>query len=408
MKPTPPLTRREFLRRAGGLGFLAFSSVSPAFLVRSALTDTPAPERDRTILVIIQLAGGNDGLNTVVPFTDDNYHRLRPGLALNRGLHQINGDLALHPACSGLHRLLGEGKLGIIQNVGYPNPNRSHFRSTEIWETAGDGDRTRRTGWLGRYFDNACSGAPGNADPGGIHIGNQLPNSFLSEDPQSIFGVPARSGFTSGNDAVNHAYKRFLETDHAGENAEYLRHTMLNTMVTEERVAKHIGDYRTSAGYPRSRLGQSMRRIAALIHAEMETRVYFVSQSGYDTHANQLNNHERLLSDLSNSMSAFQKDLEGHGKDNQVLTMTFSEFGRRPAENASSGTDHGTAAPLFMMGPRVRAPLLGDSPGLGIGPGQDLSHTIDFRQVYATVLQNWLDCPAEPILGGGFDPLAFI
>jgi uncharacterized protein (DUF1501 family) len=153
-----PLTRREFVRGAGGLGFLAFSGVAPAFLARSAMAQTPAPERDRSILVIVQLAGGNDGLNTVIPFTDDRYYNLRPTLGLKNNLLELNDDLALHPACQPLHELYGEGKLSIVQNVGYPNPNRSHFRSTEIWETGSDSDTFQREGWLGRYFDNDCAG----------------------------------------------------------------------------------------------------------------------------------------------------------------------------------------------------------------------------------------------------------
>ena len=187
-----PLTRREFIRRSagGGLGFLAFTSAAPSFLAQSALAQTPAPERDRSILVVIQLAGGNDGLNTVVPYSDDNYYRLRPTLGLKEDLLPINYDLALHPSCGPLHKLYDEGQLSIVQNVGYPNPNRSHFRSTEIWETASSSDEVQREGWLGRFFDNTCSGTPEKeADPSAVHIGDIIPQSFLAERSHSIFGM---------------------------------------------------------------------------------------------------------------------------------------------------------------------------------------------------------------------------
>ena len=407
-----PLTRREFVRGAGGLGFLAFSGVAPAFLARSAMAQTPAPERDRSILVIIQLAGGNDGLNTVIPFTDDRYYNLRPTLGLKNNLLELNDDLALHPACQPLHELYGEGKLSIVQNVGYPNPNRSHFRSTEIWETASDSDTFQREGWLGRYFDNDCSGSPEaesvDADPAAIHVGDMIPQTYLSLESHSLFGMKPYGKFDRGQDPADLAYEKLLQADHIEGNASYLQHTMMNTLVTERRVEKIIGKYKPQASYPRTKLAQSLKRVAALIHADMETRVYFVSQGGYDTHANQLNNHQRLLTELSTSMSAFQKDLTAHSKDDQVMTMTFSEFGRRPAENGSGGTDHGTAAPLFVMGSKVKGGLLGQTPELVTDATKDLTYSTDFRGVYSSVLDKWLEADSSKILGGKYEHVPFV
>ncbi|MDQ8193143.1 DUF1501 domain-containing protein [Coraliomargarita sp. SDUM461004] len=407
-----PLTRREFIRGAGGLGFLAFSGVAPAFLARSAMAQTPAPERDRSILVIIQLAGGNDGLNTVIPFTDDRYYNLRPTLGLKNGLLHLNDDLALHPSCKDLHKLYNDGKISIVQNVGYPNPNRSHFRSTEIWETASDADTFQREGWLGRYFDNDCAGNPEadniNADPTAIHVGDMIPQSYLSEKSHSLFGMKHRGRFDRGNDPADLAYEKLLQADHIEGNASYLQHTMMNTLVTERRVEKIIANYKALSSYPGTKLAQSLKRVAALIHADMETRVYFVSQSGYDTHANQLRNQARLLSELSTAMSAFQKDLNAHKKDDQVLTMTFSEFGRRPAENGSGGTDHGTAAPLFVMGSKVNGGLLGKSPELVSDVKKDLEYSTDFRGVYSSVLDKWLEADSSNILGKQFEPVPFV
>src|SRR5688572_6990975 len=190
-----PTTRREFLRYSGrGIGLLAFSQFAPSFLVESTLAAAPAPEKDRTILVLVQLAGGNDGLNTVVPFEDADYYRLRPTLGLaKQDVLPINDTLGLHPACEKLHALFREGKLGLVQNVGYPNPNRSHFRSTEIWETASDSGEFLASGWLGRFMDNACAGTPASADPAGVHVTADQPQSFLSEHEPSTFGFTPNS-----------------------------------------------------------------------------------------------------------------------------------------------------------------------------------------------------------------------
>jgi uncharacterized protein (DUF1501 family) len=409
-----PLTRREFLRRSAGqgLGFLAFSSFAPSFLTQGALAQTPAPERDRSILVVIQLAGGNDGLNTVVPHTDDRYYNLRPTLSLREGLHPLNDDLALHPACRELHQLFAEGQLSILQNVGYPNPNRSHFRSTEIWETGSDSEHFQREGWLGRFLDNQCAGSPeaerAPADPAAVHLGDMIPQSFLSEKPHSLFGMKARGRLDRSEDPADLAFEQLLGAEHGGGSAGYLQQTMMNTLVTERRVEAIIKRYQTPAHYPPTTLAQSLKRIAALIHADMETRVYFVSQGGYDTHANQADNHRRLLGELSGAMSAFQADLKAHRKDDQVLTMTFSEFGRRPAENGSAGTDHGTAAPLFVMGRQARGGLLGDPPNLDMANHQDLDYSTDFRAVYSTVIDRWLQADATRILGQHFEPLPFL
>ncbi|MEC7487558.1 MAG: DUF1501 domain-containing protein [Verrucomicrobiota bacterium] len=404
-----PLTRREFIRGTSGFGFLAFSGFAPSFLAQSALAQTPAPERDRSILVIIQLAGGNDGLNTVVPHTDDRYYNLRPKIGLRKGLHDINDDLALHPACKELHHLYNEGNLSIIQNVGYPNPNRSHFRSTEIWETGSDSDTFQREGWLGRFLDNACSGSPTeDSDPAAVHVSDMIPQSYLSIKSHPLFGMKAYGKFDRSDDPADLAYEKLLQAKHIDGNATYLQQTMMNTLVTERRVERIIAKYKALGNYPNTKLAQSLKRVAALVHANMETRVYYVSQTGYDTHANQLNNHQRLLSELSAAMSAFQDDLNAHGKDDQVLTMTFSEFGRRPAENGSGGTDHGTAAPLFVMGSKVKGGLLGSAPDLGISEKEDLEYATDFRGIYSSVIDKWLEADSSHILGEKFDHVPFI
>ncbi len=411
--PSPfPSTRREFLlRSAGGIGLLAFSRFAPSFLVNSTLAATPPAEKDRSILVLVQLAGGNDGLNTLVPFEDANYYRLRPtlGLAKDKVL-RLNDTLGLHPECGALHRAFQDGKLAIVQNVGYPNPNRSHFRSTEIWETASRSSEFIETGWVGRFFDNACSGMPvESGDPVGVHVSDALPPSFVGAHEHPTFGLsPA---FHSHRE--NEENRRLLTAlaqgdDHASGSETFLSHTLLDALVTEQKVQTIIAGYRAGAAYPENNFANSLKNIAALIAAGLPTRVYFATLGGFDTHGNQAGQHAKLLSTLSEGLAAFQHDLEAHQLDGQVMTMTFSEFGRRPSENESHGTDHGTAAPLFVMGSRLKAGLHGTPPSLNLARNEDLTFGVDFRQVYATMLDQWLGCPAEPVLGGRFAPVSLI
>lgn len=413
--PTPflPSTRREFIRLgARGIGLLAFSRFAPSFVVESVAAEAPAPEKDRTILVLVQLAGGNDGLNTVVPYADPNYRRLRPTLGLGKDqLVTLNDSLALNASCMPLHRLLQDGKLGIVQNVGYPNPNRSHFRSTEIWETASDSSQFLATGWLGRYFDNACAGVP-NSDPCGVNISNEVPQSFLAEKDHPTFSfLPNARGGRAGRENLALLESMLQATEHNGhehDNAGYLRYTMMDALVTEKRFQGFLSGYQPGAEYPSSPFANSLRNVAALIAAGVSTRVYYVSLTGFDTHTNQLNTQNNLLKQLSEGLAAFQHDLESKKLDGQVLTMTFSEFGRRPSENDSKGTDHGTAAPLFVLGSRVKAGLHGRAPDLNVGHNEDLAFSTDFRAVYATVLNRWLGCDAQKILGKSYDPLGFV
>jgi len=413
--PTPffPSTRREFLHlSAKGVGLLAFSRFAPEFLVQSTRAAVPAPEKDRSVLVLVQLAGGNDGLNTLIPFEDADYYRLRPTIGLPKEkVLRLSDTIGLHPSCTALHSLFGDGKLAVVQNVGYPNPNRSHFRSTEIWETATNSDAVAGSGWIGRFLDNACAGTPTDShDPVAVHLTSSLPQSFTSEQTHPTFGF-TNAGNRRDNEETRKLLEQMIESPAGlGEttNANFLRQTLMDTLITEKKVQRVIGDYRPAATYPGNPFAASLRNVAALIAAQLPTRVYFVSLSGFDTHSNQLNQQANLLTQLSEGLAAFQKDLEARKLDGQVTTMTFSEFGRRPSENESKGTDHGTAAPLFVLGSRVKGGLHGSAPSLKLERNQDLAFSTDFRQVYATALDGWLECPSEKVLGGKFAPLPIV
>jgi len=362
--------------------------------------------------VLVQLAGGNDGLNTLIPFEDADYYRLRPTLSIPKDrVLRISDTHGFHPSMTSLQRLLHDGKLAVVQNVGYPNPNRSHFRSTEIWETGSDADEVLATGWIGRYLDNACAGAPADVhDPAAVHLTESVPQSFSAAASHPTFGLPPNARTRAENEQARQLLEKLsvLPDAHDHGNSAFLQQTFMDTLITETKVHGILSGYQAEATYPTNPFATSLRNVAALIASGLPTRVYFVSLTGFDTHSNQLGTQANLLTELSEGLAAFQADLEKHKLDNQVVTMTFSEFGRRPSENNSRGTDHGTAAPLFVMGSRIKAGLHGSAPSLKLERNQDLTFSTDFRQVYATVLERWLNCPSKPILGHQFAPIGVL
>jgi uncharacterized protein (DUF1501 family) len=432
-------TRREFLRRTVLGSSLAWTV--PAFLANTftalqaeaadSAIQTPTG-KDATILVVLQMAGGNDGLNTVVPYANDYYHNARPKIGHKpEDVLKINGDIGLHGAMKGFKELYDGGQLAIVQGVGYPNPNRSHFRSTEIWQTASDSDRVEKYGWLGRYFDNACPGA----DPAvGVVIGNQLPESFFAAKPKGIvFNNPQNYRFMANGAATEESYKKLNELEMSsplpddnsggsiamlpagmpmtgGRAVDFISRTALDAQHSSDEVRAIAARVQNTATYPGSQLGTSLKLVAKLIGGGLPTRIYYVSQGGYDTHTNQVNSQQRLLGDLADSVKAFTDDLKAQGNMGRVLVMTFSEFGRRVAENANGGTDHGAAAPMFIIGDKVKAGLLGKYPSLA--PADlfqgDVKYNVDFRSVYAGVLESWLKTPSAPILGKTFAPLPVV
>lgn len=441
-KDQPLHTRRQFLRTSvlGG----ALASTVPLFLEKTFLCmDTVAAAtpgqittgKDGTILVVLQLAGGNDGLNTLVPFGDDAYFKARPHIALPKNdILRINDYAGLHPKLTGLHSLYGEGHLGVIQGVGYPNPNRSHFRSTEIWQTASDSNRNLAEGWLGRYFDNCCQGV----DPStvGVAIGGQTPQAFSSSLSRGIaFSNPEQFRYMSeaANDpAAADMFMRQMnassESGHSslsenaggsigmldgpgdsdGSTAEFLQRTALGAQMSSDKILQITRKTKSAVNYPTTQLGNSLNLVARLIAGSLPTRVYYVSQGGFDTHANQLPSHERLMNDLNAATTSFVADLKSQGNFDRVLMISFSEFGRRVSENASGGTDHGAAAPLFVLGGGVKPGLYGTYPSLTDLHDGDLKFNTDFRSVYATALEKWLGAPSEMVLGKKFPLLPFI
>jgi uncharacterized protein (DUF1501 family) len=446
-------TRREFLRTTV-LGS-ALSWTVPAFLADTfAALQTQAADsatqittgKDSTILVVLQMAGGNDGINTVVPYSNDFYHKARPKIGLSaQQILKLNDDIGFHGSLGGFKNLYDSGNLAVIQGVGYPNPNRSHFRSTEIWQTASDSERIEKYGWLGRYFDNACQGA----DPAvGVTIGSQLPEAFFAKHPKGIcFNNPQDYRFRADGNGTEESYKKLNELEMSaplpdggtnmmsdgssgdmlnsggsiaslpagmpmtgGRAVDFITRTALDAQMSSDEIRGIAARVKNTAVYPNSPLANSLKMVAKLIGGGLPTRIYYVSQGGYDTHTNQINSQQRLLQDLGDSTKAFVDDMKAQGNMQRVLVMTFSEFGRRVNENANGGTDHGAAAPMFIVGNQVKGGLLGQYPSLApqdLYQG-DIKYNVDFRSVYAGVLESWLKTKSAPILGKQFSPLQVV
>lgn len=406
-------TRRDFLRAALGTSTLmSLGSVAPDWLLRSAAAQ---PQRDarNAVLVVLQLTGGNDGLNTVVPYTDDEYGRSRTTLRLpTNELYKIDSSLGFHPRMEAFSRLYKDGYLSIVQGVGCPNPDQNHERALRMWHTADPQRPQRQTGWLGRVVDRAWS--PTTPDTAAVFVGpiarpfalnaeNAVVPSLRSIEDLSVRSVPARA---------------FQETLHGvttnamADNSllQFVRQSTLDARVKSERIEAAIKAGNSSADYPALGLARDLRTVAQLIRADIGIRIFFTELGGggiggFDNHANQLGNHCAMLHQLAESVAAFIYDLQRDRQLDRVLLMTFSEFGRTVKENGRRGTDHGVAAPMFLAGGQVQGGLVGTHPSLiDLDKGALKMHT-DFRRVYATVLDRWLGFESEAVLGGRFESL---
>jgi uncharacterized protein (DUF1501 family) len=411
-------TRRAFLSRS--LGVAVLGGTLPSFLAEAACAQ-PLPALGSSVdpdnvLLVVQMGGGNDGLNTVVPYSDDAYHRVRPTIAVaESSALKLDDRIGLNPALAPLDDLYKDGKVAIVQGVGYPNPNRSHFEATQIWETASP-DRPVTNGWLGRYLDrtlpaNADSSAPANLFTA-VALGDTVPTALVAQhvDVPAIGALNAY-GFNAGRDAASKATANVLYDGARPGQSPYLamiEETARNAMHGGDVLRAKIASYRPAVEYPTDGFSQQLRLAAQIIGSRLGTRIIFVTIGSFDTHAGQRAQQDRLLGYLASGLHAFYADLDAHGLAKHVLAMTFSEFGRRVAQNASNGTDHGTAMPLFIVGGGVRGGVYGDHPSLTDLDDGDLKHAIDFRSVYVTVLERWLGRSSDGIVAGTFAPLAFV
>ncbi len=393
-------SRRDFLKQST---LLALAPTVPGFLAHTARA--ARQEQDGRILVVLQLDGGNDGVNTVVPFQDEGYAKHRQVLRLPAAqLLKVTDAVGLHPALADAGKLLESGQFAVVAGVGYPNPNRSHFESMAIWHTARLSPEERNgLGWLGRALDGAAR--PVRGAPGALFIGpGLLPAALpgrravaasLTRPDDFVLPPEARPGRTASLPGA------------ADDLAAFVQRSALDAYATAERMAEVARLQESGARYPTTELAGQLRLMARLIKAGFDTRIYYARQAGYDTHNAQLAVHAALLSEFAGAVRAFLEDLAAAKLAERVVVLAFSEFGRTVKENASAGTDHGTAGPVFLAGPRVRPGLQGAMPSLlDLDPMTgELRVGIDFRRVYATVLANWLSLDAQPVLGGDFEPL---
>ena len=390
------MNRRDFLKTS--FLTLAAGANMPGFLSKTAA----AAFGKGKILVMVQLSGGNDGLNTLVPYTNGAYYAARPTLAIpKKDVLTLNDSLGFHPALKPWMKLWDAGELAVVQGVGYPNPNRSHFESMAIWHTA-DPNARETDGWIGKiaekYGDPFCA----------TNFGNTTPQALRGEDV-ILPSIPSVDRFQIKlSNEMDGAMKVMLGSKLEGR-AEVMRESTAQMLGNTERVQKGISKYRPGAVYPEDNgLAKSLQDVARMIAADVGPRVFYTSLGGFDTHAGQPEDHPALLENVSSALAAFRADIKAQGREDDVLIVCFSEFGRRLAENASAGTDHGKAGLMFALGKPVKGGLYGAQPDLEKLNDGDPVFTTDFRSVYATALDGWLGVPSRDILGSSFKGVPFL
>lgn len=396
------MDRRKFLKQSSLASSLFFV---PSFV--KAFEEVASNKLGYKRLVIIQLSGGNDGLNTVIPFRNDLYYKERPALALTKkDIIKLNDETGLHSSLEPLKKLYDKGYLSIINNVGYPNPVRSHFRSMDIWQTATDSDTYSQSGWVGRYLDHY-----GKNSHSAIEVNESLSLAMKGENLNAIATQDAKALYNLSKDPYFKNLNRHQNDAHLSEhNLGYL----YKSMIAAESSAKYI--YETSKTvtsiqeYPNNKFGKQLKTTAQFINSGLQTKVFYTSLGGFDTHVNQLNTQKKLLGQYANGIDAFVQDLRNNNTFKDTLILTFSEFGRRVKQNASVGTDHGTANNVFVIGENLKKQgVYNNMASLSdLDDNGDLKFEIDFRTIYATVLDKWLEVDDKKVLNKSFNQLDFI
>lgn len=402
--------RREFISTVlGSSAVVSLSGLAPDVFYQAALADEA--KKDGRVLVVVQLSGGNDGLNTVVPYRHDVYRENRKALRVSKDdVLTLDKEYGLHPAMDGFAKLFEKGLLGIVPSVGYDQPNRSHFESMDIWHTCRRKTDRLQQGWLGQFLEASNNGSQQLT---GIHLGQGKQPLALAARNLRIPSIASLEQFrlnTKGNKRLDAILNQALQPREKSEDLlGFLQSSTRAAVAANDRIQKIRESGGSTDDYPDTDLGKKMSTIARLIKAELPTRVYYVTQNGYDTHAKQGGAHTSLLRQLSGAVTALVDDMQASGIGNRVLVVAFSEFGRRVAENASEGTDHGTAGPLFLAGGKVKSGFLAPHSKLSDLNNGDLKFKTDFREVYAGLLQQWCRfAETESILGGHYRPLSVV
>ncbi|MBV8152579.1 MAG: DUF1501 domain-containing protein [Candidatus Eremiobacteraeota bacterium] len=405
------MNRTSFLSGgAGSLAGLSLAAKSGDFFSR-ALAQSPlisAAPADDHVLVLVNFQGGNDGLNTVVPFANDAYYRYRPTMGISpNDVLRLDDQVGFNPALRPLKAMFDKGQVAVVQGVGYPKPDHSHFRSTEIWQTA-EPERFVSSGWLGRYLDR--SGLPAGNLFNALAVAPILPEALIGQtiDVPAIDNLRGYGLASDKTPAARDAFRAVSSDTSVPFTSPYLAKVAeieVHAQRGAEELPQLVGGYKTEAAYPATNIGRSLALAAQVVGSRLGTRVIYIQHGSFDTHTNQKPVQDRLLAEFADAASTFYADLAAHGNEKRVLMLTFSEFGRRAAENASRGTDHGEAAPLFMIGDTVKGGVYGDHPSFDRLDNGDLTYTTDFRSVYVTVLERWLGRSAQGIIAGSFQAL---
>jgi uncharacterized protein (DUF1501 family) len=416
-------SRRDFLKVGlGSLPAIALGGTVPTLIPKLAFADgetvgTPVPKDN--ILVVLQMSGGNDGLNTLVPVGNDEYAKARPTIKLTEGLHKLDDDWSLNPGMTAFKTMWDEGDLAILPGCGYPKPNRSHFESMGIWH-AGDTTGGDGSGWLGHYLDHLVRGTRNdsiaNNPLNAINIGQEVPMALVSPtvtvpSVQKLddFGLSFQRGSDYDRTLEREILVDLQELAKDADNPQqaYFGRQAADAIVSVDEIRKAAGQYEPDATYTGG-LGSRLRLTAQLISGNFGTRVFYAQTGGYDTHANQLGNHQNLLQGVADNVKAFFDDLTAKGIGDKVTLLAFSEFGRRVKQNANDGTDHGAAGPMFVAGPKVKGGFHSPHPSLTDLDRGDLKHTVDFRRAYAGLLKDWLNADPTQVLQGDYDPLSLV
>jgi uncharacterized protein (DUF1501 family) len=396
------INRRNFIRNST---LASAAMLMPRFL--TTLSATPLIKSEK-ILVVVQLSGGNDALNTIIPFRNDDYYRLRPRLGIRKeDVLNITDNAGLNPAMTGLRRLFNEGQLAIINNVGYPDPDRSHFRSMDIWQTGSASSEYLHTGWIGRYLDVNSETAKAftaieTDDTLSLALKGQSLNGLAVKNPERLFRNLAQGYYAD----IAESYQT---NGHHHKQADYLYKTLTETINSADYIYKTSKIYKSVKTYPNHEFSKNLKTIAELIISGSNTRIYYVSLSGFDTHIQQQPRQEQVLKILDEGLSAFTDDLSSNNRFDDVMIMAFSEFGRRASQNASQGTDHGKAGSLFLLSNSLKKKgMINELPDLSNLDDGDLKFNVDFRNIYATILEKWLNTNHRNVLNFDAELMNFI
>jgi uncharacterized protein (DUF1501 family) len=409
-----PLSRRDWLKNT--FGFVTVSAIAPRFTLASRAPGEilSAAASNRT-LVVLELMGGNDGLNTVVPYANSLYPQVRSRIGVDvSSVLDLDNNLGLNPVMTGLKGLWDAGRVAVVEGIGYPNPNLSHFASRDIWHTA-DPTLTEPLGWLGRWADSALAGTD---DPlVCCAISQALPKTLLANDvlvptftdlASYAYATDGQYPADSGNQVT--AYLAENSNEYEVESTpRVVSRVGLDAMSSSGTLQNVDSGYTPAVTYPQNTLGAALQLVAEIISGQVGSRILYVTFGGFDNHANEDRDHDGLVQAVSDGIAALFADLDSHTLSDNVLLMTWSEFGRRVQDNASNGTDHGTAAPHFVVGNAVQKGIYGDPPNLAnLDSAGNLVFQNDFRAYYGTILSDWLGADSSAILGQGWPNLGFL